>query len=184
MKGKPKPLPDLLALNRNAATVYLAIRWLAGDRRQVNTTRAKIAAVCGLCKRAITDAVQALGECGWVRVSYGRQGLRSWYRLTLNAGVSWIFPVCHKTTHREAKSVSKKGTQGTSRCVPKNVPHIRKYVERASASKPTPRPHEEIEPPAENPIARLEREAMERIRAARLAAESTPTQPADVAGVA
>lgn len=81
-KGRAWPLPKLLAANRNTMTVYAALRWQSGEHRQLNTTRDRIAKVCGLHRETITDAIQALNQSGWVSVSYGRQGNRTWYRLT------------------------------------------------------------------------------------------------------
>ena len=93
----PWPLPKLLAESRNALTVYGALRWLAGDARQLFTTRRKVRDVCGLAEDTISEAMTALDKAGWVRVGYGRQGNRTWYRLTFP--VPGFFPVPAKRRH-------------------------------------------------------------------------------------
>ena len=107
-------------MNRNAATVYLSLLWLAGDKRQLNTTRQKIAAVCHLHQRRISEAMQALHDGGWVTVNYGRAGNKAWYRLSFPVGR--FVPVCMKTAHREGSGSDKKSTQGAVPCVYENDP--------------------------------------------------------------
>lgn len=80
-------LDDLLAADRNAATVYIAIRWLAAGRRRWQGTRKTLAGVCGLHRQTITKAVAALAEGGWLTLSYGRRGGKSWYELTFGEAV-------------------------------------------------------------------------------------------------
>lgn len=140
----PWPLPKLLAKNRNALTVYGVLRWLANDRRQLNTTRARITAVCGLHEDTISAAVAALGDAGWVSVGYGRQGNRTWYRLTFP--VAGFFPVAGKTRHREGSGGQKNRPQGTARCGRKNRPPVRKY---RGASPPPPAAPAASPPPGE-----------------------------------
>ena len=81
-KPTPWPVPELLQHNRNAALLYLALRWLAGDSRQLNTTRAGIADVCGLHRETITKAMNTLHEAGWVVRNRGHAKGRRWYRIT------------------------------------------------------------------------------------------------------
>lgn len=78
----PLPLPELIQRNRNAATVYLSLRYLAGDSRQLRTTRAKIGHVCGLHRETITKAVRVLHDGRWIKRSWGRAVNRRWYRIT------------------------------------------------------------------------------------------------------
>lgn len=159
--NKARPLPELLKLNRNAATVYMALRWIAGERRQLNITRDKIRAVCGLHIRRISEAMAALDECGWVVVNYGRHGIKTWYRLSFPVGQ--IFPVCMKTAHRERKVSDKKSTQGTVRCVYENDPQSLKRLGECPASSGG-----HVATTTESPAARIERERMAQIQAQRI----------------
>ena len=121
MKPKPWTLPRVLAANRAAAAVYLAVLWLAGERRQVCTTRARIAEVCGLYRDTITNALKALDDGGWVRVRYGRAAGKRWYRLTLPKLPP--FPWAAKTRSREASKTGKNPLKGTPRLSGKNPPY-------------------------------------------------------------
>ena len=132
----PWALPKLLAGNRNALTVYGTLRWLSGESRRYATTRQRIADVCGLSLRSIGEAVQALDEAGWLTVNYGRQGLKSWYRLTFP--VVGFFPVVRKTYHSKPKSVSKNIPQQTVCCGTKNIPHTLKGIGACTAPPLTP----------------------------------------------
>ena len=123
-------LPELMEMNRNAATVYLALRWLANDGRQLNTTRPRIAEVCGLSLRLISRAVHALRDSGWIRMSRGWQQkppLRAWYRVSFPA--QDLFPVGRKTTHkgrkRRKRAVGRKTTHKGSSDGMKNDPQGR-----------------------------------------------------------
>lgn len=69
-------------MNRNALTVYAVLRWLSGSKRQLSTTRARIAAECGLHKETISAAMQSLRAGRWLSLRYGRYGSKSWYRIT------------------------------------------------------------------------------------------------------
>ncbi len=92
MKHKPPwTLPNLLAANRNAVTVYAALCWLAKGRRQISVMRKGIAEVCNLYKDTIGKSVKVLDESGWLRLRYGRYGGKSWYRITL---LVKDFPLC------------------------------------------------------------------------------------------
>lgn len=82
MKRRPWPLPKLLAENRNAIAVFAALRWLAGDHRQLNTTRRRIGEVCCMHEDTITSAMQTLHSASWIRLNYGRDGVKRWYRIT------------------------------------------------------------------------------------------------------
>lgn len=126
MKPKPWTLPRVLAANRAAAAVYLAVLWLAGERRQVCTTRARIKAVCGLCPETITGAVQALNDAGWIKLAYGRAAGKRWYRLTLPKLPP--FPWAEKTRSREASKTGKNPLKGTPRLSGKNPPYSLKRV--------------------------------------------------------
>lgn len=134
-RSTPWAIPKLLAANRNALTVYAVLRFLAGDSRRYSTTRQRIADVCGLSLRAIGFAVQALNEAGWLTLNYGRQGIKTWYRLTFP--VVGFLPVVRKTYHSKRKSVSKNIPQQTVCCGTKNIPHPRKGV---GATRPAPTP--------------------------------------------
>jgi len=130
------PLPKLLTANRNALTVYAALRWLAGDSRRLCTTRARIGDACGLYRDTITAALQALDAAGWVRLRYGRAGTRTWFRLSFpGAG---FFPVPAKTRHRKAAATGKNPTQETISCGGKNPLHSRKGVGVPPAARGTP----------------------------------------------
>jgi hypothetical protein len=135
-RSTPWALPKLLAANRNALTVYAVLRFLAGDSRRYATTRQRIADVCGLSLRSIGEAVQALDEAGWLTMNYGRQGLKSWYRLTFP--VVGFFPVVRKTYHSKPKSVSKNIPQQTVCCVSKNSTHSLNGVGASYGPAPTP----------------------------------------------
>src|SRR5262249_23490665 len=96
-RARPWPLDKLLVANRNAGTVYSALRWLAGDARRLSTTRKRIAAICGLYRDKITAAMHALSDAAWLALNYGRNGNRAWYRISFpEAG---FFPVSVKTRH-------------------------------------------------------------------------------------
>ena len=108
-KSAPWPLAKLLAKNRNALTVYGTLRWLAGDSRQLFTTRRTLRATCGLAEDTISAAMTALDSGGWVTVSYGRDGPRTWYRLSFP--VPGFFPVPAKRRHRGRPRDLKKAAQ-------------------------------------------------------------------------
>jgi hypothetical protein len=127
----PWPLAKLLAECRNAATVYLTLLWLAGERRQVCCTRARIADVCGLYRDTITAALQSLDRAGWVRVGHGHAPARRWYRLTLAKLPP--FPWAVKTRSRDASKTGKKPLKGTPRLSGKNPPNS---LERVRAREP------------------------------------------------
>lgn len=116
-KPKPWKLDRLLAECRHAGAVYLAVRWLAGDRRQFSPNRATIAAVCGLSERTVGKAITTLHDAGWIHRAYGREGsARRWYRLSWSQ--SELFPMVRKTDRRER--VTRPGTrQGNSPTVRK-----------------------------------------------------------------
>ena len=69
----PWPLQALLERNRNAAAVYLALRWLAKGKKQVGTSREHIHRVTGFYKDTITVAMAALRDAGWIGLSLDRQ---------------------------------------------------------------------------------------------------------------
>jgi hypothetical protein len=172
-RPRPLPMPALLAANRNAATVFLAVVWLANGRRQLGTTRARIREACGLSERCIGAALDALHEGGWLVRRYSRKGHRTWFRLTLPSAVVDFGAVVRKAHHRERRKVSKNVPQGTERCGTKNIPHSRKGVGEGPAlnsGDPAPTPIQE------HPSARIERELMTRIRAKRLDRSATPEQ--------
>lgn len=107
-------LPELIAMNRNAATVYVALRWLACGKRQVCTTRAAITKVCGLHREGITAAMSALHDCGWIDKSYGTAKNRKWYRVTFGSKNDF-FPKAVKTGLREKSWTRKNRPKGRSR---------------------------------------------------------------------
>ena len=175
-------LPELMKANRNAATVYLAVVWLASGRRQVGTTRARIRAACRLSERCIGAALEALHEASWIVRRYSRAGHKTWYRLTLIDGAAVDFgAVVRKTRHRELCKKSKNVPQGIERCGTKIVPHSRKGVGG------DPAPSRGDPAPAtigEHPSVRIESERLAAIRAAREQSEAAahntiaPDQPA------
>jgi len=113
-KPSPWPLPKLLAANRNAATVYAALRWLASERRQLNTTRARITEVCGLHKDTITAAMQVLAKSEWIGLNYGRRGDKTWYRLTFPG--PGFFPVAPKNSFSATGGSRKNRSQRAIPC--------------------------------------------------------------------
>lgn len=142
----PLPLPELLAMNRNAVTVYAALRSLAGERRQLFTTRRTIRELCGLSEDTISGAMTALGKAGWMCVNYGRQGRRTWYRLTFP--VPGFFPVPAKRRHREGTRDPKKAAQGTVPCTPKNGAQSQGGLGAVPAAAPNARPEHGAASPA------------------------------------
>jgi hypothetical protein len=125
-----RTLPELLASDRNAGTVFLVVVVLAGGKRQVSTTRTRIAELCGLSLRRIGTAVNALHEAGWIWRTYGRHGVKTWFRIMLpkidlspvvsktthRARKPPRVPVVRKATHSAARSVSQNDTQGRVPC--------------------------------------------------------------------
>jgi hypothetical protein len=165
-KHRPKSLPDLLKMNRNAGTVYLALRSLSGERRQLNTTRQRITNLIHLSEKRISQAMQALDECGWVKVNYGRQGIKSWYRLSFPVGD--FLPVVTKTTYRGRKVVDKNDLQGTRPCGDENDPHTLKGIGRtAPPFTPVGEGGGHAPLTGEHPSARIERERLAEIRKVR-----------------
>lgn len=120
-KCDPWPLPRLLEADRNAATVYMVLLWLAAGRRQVYTTRARITAVCGLYRETITAAIQALDRAGWVRLRHGHVPARRWYRLTLAKLPP--FPWAEKSRSREPGFRGKKPLKRAPRLSGKKPPN-------------------------------------------------------------
>ena len=86
----PWPLDKLLAADRSAGTVFLALVALAGGKRQVNCTRARITEVTRLHRSTITKAITALHDALWITRRRGHAVNRRWYRITLN--VESAFP--------------------------------------------------------------------------------------------
>ena len=157
---KAGPLGILLRQDRNAMTVYSSLRWMAGDGRQLGTTRARIREVCHHSDKVITSAMNALDAAGWIKRSYGRSGNVTWYRISFPK--TDFFPVGRKTTPREKRGGSKNGPQGSRRCGSKNDPHVLTDIGRNSnalngTSESAPRYEE-------HPSVRIERE---RLRIAR-----------------
>lgn len=113
-------LPRLLARHPHAITVYAAVRWLAGDRRQISPTRSQIADVCYRSERLVGAALGALHEAGWIRLNYGRDGKRTWYRISFPVVGFW--PVVSKTAHRDRARMSKNDTQRSRPCGTRNIP--------------------------------------------------------------
>lgn len=159
----PWPLAQLSAVNRNSVLVYVAIRAMAGDHRYLNTTRKRLSTLCGLRDLdTISAAVKVLGEAGWISVNYGRQGNRTWYRLTFP--VPGFIPGPVHIGHREGRRDRRNRAQGSGPCTRSNPVHSRKGVGGGPALEcgdPAPAPTHE------HPTARIERERMAQIRAAR-----------------
>ncbi len=105
----PWPVDKLLTRDRNAGTVYLALIALAVGKRQVNTTRASIAEVCGLYRDRITSALAALHDAGWVNRRYGRAGNRCWFRI--NFPQDPLSPVALKISFRDRKKAPSPGAE-------------------------------------------------------------------------
>jgi hypothetical protein len=169
----PWPLRKLLETNRNAVTVFGVLLHLAEGRRRFGATRRRIRNVCGLSERVIGAAINTLHEAEWITRTYAsdtHNGRRSWFRIVLrNRSRNLWYEKRHtghestrrKTTHR--KDVS---------CGTKNVPQPHKGLKGgptapalagAGAARSAPLP----EPLPEHPSARIERERLAEIRAAR-----------------
>ena len=138
--------------NRNAMTVYMTLRWLAGGRRAVQTTRARITEVCELSSKRISAAMTALNAAGWVHLNYGRTVNRSWYRVSfveisqLPVGLKTTHrsarkrhpPVGPKTTHRDATGGAENDLQECNPCRAENDPLTLKGKGRPTAPPLTP----------------------------------------------
>lgn len=161
-RPRPWPLEKLAAANRNAIAVYAALRWLAGDARKIGTTRLRIRSIVQLSEKRITAAVHTLDEAGWLALRYGRAGKISWYRITFPVGD--FFPVRRKATRSKRVCRDENDPQQTVSCAAEKDLHSRKGVRGGPALEcgdPAP------EPIHEHPSARIERERMAQIRAAR-----------------
>jgi len=170
MKRRPWPLPRLLAANHNTITVYAALRWLSGEKRQLNTTRQRIAEVCGLHEDTITAAIRTLADAHWIALNYGRAGHRIWYRLSFP--VAGFFPVAVQTGLRDGSSGGQNRPQGTVPCGRSNRPHPLKGIGAVPAAAPSPLSGGASAPAPnlrEHPAAKIERERMKAIQEARLA---------------
>ena len=119
----PWSLPELLKADRNAITVYVALRYLSGTKRQITTTRAGITAVCGLHKQTITKAMNVLGKANWVKVRYRHEPGRQWYALSFPKrffyeddffGLIGSHPRRKNRPHRERSMRTKKTTSPPS----------------------------------------------------------------------
>ena len=108
-RSKPWPLPKLLAANRNAVIVYVTLRWMAGENRQLGTTRQQIRDVCGLYRDTISKALQCLHDARWISREYGREGNRVWYRISLTAGEFLPGPVQTRPRERRKSKPPKAG---------------------------------------------------------------------------
>ena len=156
------PLEELIAADRNALTVYSALRWLARDSRKLGTSRKRIRSAIGLSEKRITTAVHALKDAGWIRLHYGRATNRMWYRVSFPKDD--FFPVRRKASHRNSPLRDEKASQQTVSCRAEKDLHSRKGVGGGPALEcgdPAPMPIHE------HPSAQIERESMEKIRAAR-----------------
>jgi len=128
----PASLPDLLRLNRNAITVYAALRWMAGAKRQLGTGRKRIRGVCGLCAETITDAMTGLKEAGWIILNYGRKGNHTWYRITFP--FDGLLPGKDKIHSREERMDRKNRSQGSEPWEGKNPSPLLERERRLSPS--------------------------------------------------
>lgn len=127
MKRQPPwSLPDLCKTDRNALTVYAALRWLARNKNRLGTSRARIREQVLLSEKRITSAIQALAKARWITLRYGRAKNRIWYRLTFRAGD--FFPVGLKTTLSKSRCRGKNDPQQTVCCGAQNGPYSRKGV--------------------------------------------------------
>jgi hypothetical protein len=112
----PWPVKRLLAENRNAGTVYLAVVALAAGRRWLGTTRAAIGAVCGLSDRRVGTALAALHTARWLFRRYKRGDGKMWFRLMLTRGF-----------------LRRVGIENDTRVVRENVPQTHVVCRRAAA---------------------------------------------------
>ncbi len=103
-RPKPESLLALLKSNRNAITVYGALRWLSGEKRQINTSRAAITEITRLHRSTITKAVTALHDGGWICRCRGHATNRRWYRITFAS--EEFFPCNGKTVPSARKKSS------------------------------------------------------------------------------
>ena len=109
-KPQPVPLPQLLRMNRNAVTIYFSLRHLSGKLRRLSTTRARIAKICGLHADTITAGMKALASARWIRLQYGRFGVKTWYRISFP--VFECFPAAEKTSHRKRNKRTRRSVPG------------------------------------------------------------------------
>lgn len=135
----PIPLPDLLLSNRNAATVYATLRWLAGAKHQLRTTRQRITEVCGLSKDIVTAAVKALHDGRWIVRRYGAVTNRRWYRISFSNVVT--FPWAAKTSLRKKSNpkckAGKKRSKGARPLSQKNRSNPLKGIGQSPNSCPS-----------------------------------------------
>ncbi len=180
MSRPPWTIQPMLRENRHALTVLGVLRGLARGSRQLSPLREEVASIAGLSERIVGDAIAALHKGHWINRQYGREGLKTWYRITLPE-VCWS-PVCRKSTPRARTKMSKNSTQGKFPCMSKNdilppkggrgVPKRRRPPADAGAS--TGRPKETRAPKQtteEHPAQRAERKTLEAIRTKREARE-------------
>lgn len=171
----PWPLPKLLEANRNAVTLYVTLLHLAGGHRGLTTTRARIRTVCGLSEKRITAAVDALATAGWIRRTYHRRGIKRWYRIGLPMGLEIASATGPKTPHsgRNGARTAKgsKATHSAAKVRAENDP--KRIIRYGAENDPLPLTGNST-PRAggggvtnEHPAARLERETLEHLRAAR-----------------
>lgn len=165
-RRRPWSLPKLLEHNRDAATVFMVLVFMAGDRRQIGTTREKIREACpGLTPRRIGKAVQTLHDAAWLTRQYGQNGPVSWYRIVLP--VVDFSPVVAPRAHRARGGVRANDTQAIRPCVRATIPHPLTGIADGSGSTAGP----PAPSPSQDPIANIERERIEAIRRARTSGE-------------
>lgn len=128
---KPWPLETLLQANRNAVTVYVVLKYLAGDKMITQPTREKIKAECHLSHKVISSAIGALAGAGWIKLTYGRDGYKRWYRIVLSR--SGFLPIGRKTTRRKKTLRSKNDPKGKFPYRSKMTPSSSKEEGGASA---------------------------------------------------
>lgn len=183
VKARPKlaTLAELRTACRDAPVVWLALCELAAERgsNYVTPTRAKLSEMTGVTRlKNISAGLTALHRAGWIQrelipvTAGGRQTARL-LRIVL----------C-KVPHSGTASGVRKGRQvaltyetpvkGGRRPYAKGRQVAFDFLKEGERcdmlrNRPPQDIERETEPPAESTIARLEREAMERIRAARLA---------------
>ena len=165
------PLNKLLEKNRNAMTVYSTLRWLAGDRRQLNTTRARINEVCGLHIQTISKAISALNESRWITLNYGRHQNRCWYRFTFPC--ERFFPLCTE------KTCTGKGSEGRNKRTQRGRPLCTKKTSALSKESKTAGPRLRADPAGHvehDEVARLEQKHIAEARRKRLEQEPAKTE--------
>ena len=113
-------LPELLATNKHAVTVYFVLVHLADGGRQFSPSRNDIATIYPVSVKTVGRAIEALHDAAWINRAYGREGTRTWYRITLiKKGPELHLPGgTQRPTGRTRRVRPKKNPCGTSETLP------------------------------------------------------------------